>query len=322
MPLWQPELPPHHAGAQALKPGLSTCPPPAMTATPAQPLRWHAEALWEQLEPLWPGLSVEVLAEADSTNTRLLERVRMAVAGEAQPCLLVAESQTAGRGRLGRPWQATAGQSLTFSLALPLAPADWSGLSLAVGVALAEALQPTAAGAPVPQPWLALKWPNDLWLQTAPGQGRKLGGILIETVAAAGGQRWCVVGVGLNVLPLTPSDGGSTPGFSSGHAALHELDARYTAPLALAAVAAPLLRALKAFEAQGFTPLVPAFARRDLLLGQALFTTGATGQPLLQGVGAGVDASGALQVLVGRQMHAVVSGEVSVRLQPATGAPC
>jgi BirA family biotin operon repressor/biotin-[acetyl-CoA-carboxylase] ligase len=290
---------------------------PTAPATPAPPVRWHAEALWEQLEPLWPGLSVEVLAETDSTNTRLLERVRAAPAGEAQACLLVAERQTAGRGRQGKPWQAQPGASLTFSLALPLAPRDWSGLSLAVGVALAEALQPVHTGQPTPSPWLALKWPNDLWLQTAPGQGRKLGGILVETVAAADGQRWCVVGVGLNVLPQaldTPTV------LSSGYACVQELVAGASAPHTLAAVAAPLLRALVAFQTQGFGPLVPAFARRDLLLGQPLRTTDLDGSTTLQGVGAGVDAGGALQVLAAGQLQAVVSGEVSVRLQDSASS--
>ena len=84
---------------------------------------------------------------------------------DTQPCLLVAEQQIGGRGRIGRAWRSAPGASLTFSLALPLAPADWSGLSLAVGVALAEALQPgpRAEG----RPWLAVKWPNDLWLVDA-----------------------------------------------------------------------------------------------------------------------------------------------------------
>jgi BirA family biotin operon repressor/biotin-[acetyl-CoA-carboxylase] ligase len=206
-------------------------------------LHWGAEALWQQLQPLLPGLSVEVLARAESTNTVLLERARVlggdrdapisrpgeldsAVAGgptplgrrgaDVQPCLLVAEQQTRGRGRLGRDWVSSTGASLTFSLALPLAPADWSGLSLAVGLALAEALEPlpqAGAGAP---PRLRLKWPNDLWLvddPAAPGRGRKLGGILIETVSV-GQRRMCVVGVGLNVLPQP------VPDFPHGYASL------------------------------------------------------------------------------------------------------
>ena len=78
--------------------------------------------------------------------------------GLLAPCLLVAERQTAGRGRHGRPWRSTPGASLTFSLAWPLTRADLSGLSLAVGVALADALDATAT------PRIGLKWPNDLWL--------------------------------------------------------------------------------------------------------------------------------------------------------------
>src|SRR2546422_11520768 len=95
-------------------------------------LHWGAEGLWQQLEPLLPGLSVEVLPRCESTNTLLLQRAR---GPDAQPCLLVAEEQTGGRGGTGRVRRAQPGASLTFSLALPLAPRRWSGLALAVGVA-------------------------------------------------------------------------------------------------------------------------------------------------------------------------------------------
>ena len=115
------------------------------------PLQWPSEAIWEAVVPLLPGFTVEVLPEIDSTNSELMRRAR---AGQLDPVLLVAQSQTAGRGRLGRGWVSSPGDSLTFSLGLPLAPADWSGLSLAVGVAVAEALGPG----------IGLKWPNDLWL--------------------------------------------------------------------------------------------------------------------------------------------------------------
>jgi BirA family transcriptional regulator, biotin operon repressor / biotin---[acetyl-CoA-carboxylase] ligase len=299
-------------------------------------LRWGAEALWQQLEPLLPGLSVEVVARTDSTNTRLVERARAFSGdrdapvtrpgdldpadpragqrtphgrrqGDVQPCLLVAEQQTRGRGRLGRDWLSSAGASLTFSLSLPLDPRDWSGLSLAVGVALADALDPPGADAP---PRIGLKWPNDLWLLERPGHGRKLGGVLIETVAV-GPRRMCVVGVGINVLPQPAA------GLSSGYACLQEIDPDAQAPRALASVAAPLVRALRDFEHQGFAPLVHAFARRDLLLGQPVTTTHAD---LPEGVAEGVDEQGALRVRAGT-LQTLVSGEVSVRLQPATGGP-
>ena len=278
-------------------------------------MHWDAAALWQQLEPLLPGLSVEVVARADSTNTRLLERARHA--GGVQPCLLVAEHQTHGRGRLGRDWHASLGASLSFSLALPLAPRAWSGLSLAVGLALADALEPLAGAAPPAPltPRIGLKWPNDLWLldapKTGPWGGRKLGGILIETLSV-GERRLCVVGVGLNVAPQPDA------GPSAGSACLQDLIPGISAPAALAAVAEALVRGLLAFQDEGFAPLLARFARRDLLAHQSVTTT-APGVP--EGVAEGVDGHGALRVRAGGVVHTLVSGEVSVRLQPA-GAPC
>ena len=305
-----------------------------------QHTQWGAEALWLRLEPLLPGLSVEVVASADSTNTVLLDRARSRGGqrdapvsrpaeldtspaplhtplgrrgADLQPCLLVAEQQTRGRGRLGRDWVSSAGASLTFSLALPLVPADWAGLSLAVGLALAEALDPTPdaakAAAQTPaqtateawRPRIVLKWPNDLWLaEGPPGRGRKLGGILIETVSV-GQHRMCVVGVGLNVWPQP------TPELPHGYACLAELQPAASAPGVLAQVAEPLVRALLRFQSEGFAPLVAAYAQRDLLLGQPVSTDA------LAGVAEGVDERGALRLRCGA-LHRVVSGEVSVRL--------
>ncbi len=322
--------------------------------TPSK-LLWGAEGLWERLVPLLPGISVEVLARVESTNTRLLERARAFSGdrdgpvtrpgdldgqqaapqrtphgrrqGDLQPCLLVAEDQTRGRGRMGRDWVSQAGHSLTFSLSLPLAPAQWGGLSLAVGLALAEALDPRPVGEGLiepgtVQPRIGLKWPNDLWLLdptdpslgTKPRRGRKLGGILIETVSV-GQQRMCVVGVGLNIDTLGPA---VQEGLAHGYASLQELDSSMTAPLTLARVAVPLVQTLLRFERQGFEPLVAAFLRRDLLRGHAVSTSAP--EPL-QGVAEGVDEQGALLVRVGhgeqQTVRRVLSGEVSVRLSEA-----
>lgn len=266
-----------------------------MPPLPEPALRWPAEALWQQLEALLPGLSVEVLAETDSTNTRLLERAR---AGDTAPCLLVAEHQRAGRGRLGRDWASRPGASLTFSLGLPFAPADWSGLSLAVGVAVAGALHPQ----------IRLKWPNDLWLVGADGAGRKLGGILIETVLPPAGAtdaaRHAVIGIGLNIEPLPPGE------LPLPTAALAELRPGTDAPAALQAVALPLVQAVQAFERQGFAAFADAFAARDLLRGLSVRTTQADAP---EGVACGVDGSGALLVHTPAGMRQISSGEVSVR---------
>ena len=296
---------------------------------PDAPMHWGAEALWQQLLPLLPGLSVEVVERTSSTNTALLERARVLSrpdpedaevlvqrsvestafgrrAADVQPCLLVAEHQTGGRGRQGRTWQSARGASLTFSLSLPLARPDWSGLSLAVGVALAEALDPDPAPA---APRIGLKWPNDLWLMDdfSPEHrsGRKLGGVLIETVAA-GTRRLAVIGIGLNVLPLGSS---ADPGTS--HASLQEIEPALDPPAALARVALPLARALKAFDADGFAPFASRFAARDLLAGQAVRTSHSEAA---EGIAVGVTDFGALEVDTGSGLLEVTSGEVSVRL--------
>ena len=298
----------------------------------AAPLHWGAEALWEQLVPRLPGLSVEVVARIASTNSALLDRARVASqardeadepaaaqvrrstesqsfgrrAADLQPCLLVAEHQTAGRGRLGRPWQSVAGASLTFSLALPLHPADWSGLSLAVGVALADALDPMADATVGARPRIGIKWPNDLWLMDAAADaGRKLGGNLNET-ESSGGQRLVVVGVGLNVLPLAMAAADVNTGFGC----LQELQAGVSAPDVLARVALPLVDALHLFERSGFAAFANQFAARDVLYQRGITTTQA-GLP--SGVAQGVSSSGALQVLTPAGLVLVSSGEVSVR---------
>lgn len=284
------------------------------TASPSHHL-WNAEALWETLTPLLAGISIEVLARTESTNTALLERVRRDQpaetdragygrrANDLQPCLLVAEHQTAGRGRLGRAWQSAPRQSLTFSLGLALDMADWSGLSLAVGCAIADALEPLVEGQ---SPRLQLKWPNDIWLD-----GRKLGGILIETVPV-GSQRMAVVGVGLNIHALGSS--GSEAQFSSGYAALDEFEPGIDAPAALARIAPALVRTLLDFQRQGFVAWQAAFARRDLTLGR-MITAGA-----LEGESRGVSANGELLIDTAEGLHKVSGGEVSVRLAATPAA--
>ena len=280
---------------------------------------WRTDALLQQLLPLLPGLSVEVVASIASTNTELLERARRTGPGtggrrqtDVSPCLLVAEHQTRGRGRQGKDWQSSAGASLTFSLVLPLALRDWSGLSLAVGLALVEALDPARPGQPLR---LGLKWPNDLLIvgpSAAQGIGRKLGGILIETVQV-GERRMAVVGIGLNLQPQ------ATPELSWGFGCLQEIHPDLTAPAALAGVAPALVRALLAFERDGFAPLQPRYAQRDLLRGQRVTTT-LPGVP--QGLADGVDETGTLWLRVSGDAASgaperrvpVSSGEVSLRV--------
>jgi len=231
------------------------------------------------------------LAECGSTNTEALDHLR----DGGGPLLVSASRQTAGRGRLGRVWQSD-GAALTFSLALPLPAAlDLSGLSLAVGCAVADELDPAGRR-------IRLKWPNDLFLD-----GAKLGGILIEAVPLPGGQRGVVIGIGLNLQPLPP--GADRSAYASGHAALQSLDPAATAAATLDRLA-PALRALLAdFETLGFAPWQPAFARRDLAAGQPV----RVGEQV--GIARGVSVRGELLLETAGGVQAVSAGELSLRLE-------
>ena len=152
---------------------------------------------------------------------------------------------------------------------------------------------------------------------TGAGMGMGAAGGEVGTAAA----RYCVVGVGLNVAPFGggSADGsanGSVDGNADGNpnanptACLQELHPGLTPPEALARVAPTLLRTVIEFQAEGFAALAAAYARRDLLQGQAIHSNG---PPALAGVAAGVDAEGALCLQIGPAMHRIIGGEVSVR---------
>jgi BirA family biotin operon repressor/biotin-[acetyl-CoA-carboxylase] ligase len=251
------------------------------------PVRWPAEAIWEAVAPVLAGFTVEVLPEIDSTNSELMRRAR---AGRLEPVLLVAERQTAGRGRLGRNWSSNAGESVTFSLGLPLTPTDWSGLSLAVGVSLAESLHPR----------IELKWPNDLWLSD-----RKLAGVLIETASfgeGGGSRRYAVIGIGINIAPREAA------GLSIAPAALHELLPGVQAGEVLLRVALPLVQSVQAFETYGFAPFQTRFNARDALRDRSVVLSDGT-----VGTAHGASEAGALLVHTARGMKTLTSSEVSVR---------
>jgi len=281
VPLRKPAMPRHHARAEAVNVGRA------------------------------PTLATERVAETGSTNADLLAWVRNAAAGTPlDPRLLVAERQTAGRGRRGRHWQATPGASLTFSLAWPMAGStDLAGLSLAVGVALAEAIDAQPAEAL----HVGLKWPNDLWLVGTDEAGRKLAGVLIET-APLGEGRVAVIGVGINVLAQRVDEA------SSGVAWLREIDADMTPERLLERVAPALVEALRNFERAGFAAFLPGYAARDLLRGKTI-RCGAEGGTRIEGTAAGVSPSGELLVRTPGGIERIVSGEVSVRLGEADAQP-
>ena len=274
----------------------------------------HDARAEEVIAPIDP--EIEHVVETGSTNSDLLARVHAAAgAGAATfaPCFLVAERQTAGRGRHGRSWEATTGASLTFSLAWPLVRADLSGLSLAVGVALADALEPTGAPRRI-----GLKWPNDLWLvddwsEAARRRGRKVAGVLIETAPLRGG-RVAVVGVGINVRAQTVVDA------SSGVASLDEVDADVTPVATLDRVAPALVAALRRFDAEGLAPFAARFAARDLLCGLEVVGSGADAR--IAGTATGIGPQGALLLRTADGTRPIESGEWRLRIAEPAGSTC
>ncbi len=294
-----------------------------MNPSLTSPIQWPAEALWQALAPSLPGFTVEILPEIDSTNSELMRRFRgsAGMASRSEPLLLVAEQQTAGRGRLGRSWQSRRGGSLTFSLGLPLQPADWSGLSLVVGISLAESLDPDPGaekGAEPGSPRIGLKWPNDLWLSSPQGY-RKLAGILVET-ASWEGLRYLVIGVGLNISPVELSETtAASPLGAMAPGCLQELLPGIDAPQALLRLLPPLVQAVQAFGQFGFAPFQARFAARDVLAGQPVqLSDGNRGEA---GTAHGVGENGALRVQTATGMKEITSAEVSVRPLAAPSPP-
>jgi BirA family biotin operon repressor/biotin-[acetyl-CoA-carboxylase] ligase len=135
------------------------------------------------------GFEIRVVSETGSTNDDLL---RLGESGSPEGLVLLAESQTSGRGRRGTAWESPPGVNLLFSILLrPEAElARWARLPHLAGVAICRAIEETLPGLPE----VRLKWPNDLHLQ-----GRKLAGILIESRRGPDGKPFAVLGSGLNV---------------------------------------------------------------------------------------------------------------------------
>jgi BirA family transcriptional regulator, biotin operon repressor / biotin---[acetyl-CoA-carboxylase] ligase len=238
------------------------------------------------LGPFSSRFDVDVAAECASTNTLLLARAD----GSPSGAVLVAERQTAGRGRMGRQWHAEPGASLTFSLLYKLPRgAVPSGLSLAVGVGIAEALRELGV------PGVALKWPNDILRD-----GRKLGGVLIELTGSS-----AVIGIGLNLrLP------DNLPDDVKGVAAALDLDIDRNELLARLLVS--LHGVLENFGSGGFAALRDRWSALNAYAGTSVRIISEFTAPL-EGICMGVDVDGALLLETGGGVQRVISGDVSLR---------
>jgi BirA family biotin operon repressor/biotin-[acetyl-CoA-carboxylase] ligase len=255
-----------------------------------------SERISALLRPAAQQVAVRVVDETGSTNADLLA----GLAALGAPTLLIARTQTAGRGRAGRNWLSAPGKSLTFSLAWKFAAPVHAlvGLPLAVGVALAEALAMFNID-------VRLKWPNDVLYQ-----GKKLAGILIETAAAGRGTQeasWAVIGIGINMAV----DDGMAEQIGRPVAAvpwMTELDQ----DMLMATLTSGLAEALLQFGHEGLSAFTPRWNALHAYGGQPVAILD-NGRRLHEGNAVGVDSSGRFLLDTPAGRVAVMAGDVSLR---------
>lgn len=246
----------------------------------------------------------------ESTNSYLMKKANQSQAalmgnnGAAHATCVVAQLQTAGKGRRGRSWQAGLGASLTFSLLwrFQMGASALSGLSLAVGVALIRALQ--AMGVHQAK----LKWPNDVLVETAAGK-QKLAGILIELQGDMDGPSAAVIGVGINVhLPEHVGNKIDQP-FTD----LHSISADAANPnVLLGSVLKHMAEVLNEFERDGFEALRQEWMQYHAYHNQAVRMLMPDGREVLGEV-VGVAPDGVLLVNTAQGEQRFSAGEISLR---------
>lgn len=241
----------------------------------------------------------DVVWSLDSTNAALLERTDLP---NGMTDVMLAEYQTAGRGRRGRTWFAPPGGAICLSLSrsFPEVPRDVGALSLAVGVCVVRALRAQSLQG------VQLKWPNDLLHADS-----KLGGILIEMRAEAGGPSYVVIGIGLNVSlgsPLLEQIAAAGTQATD----LHQAGLRPLARNAIVAgIVESVLLGLAGFEREGLRPFIEEWRSADGLRGRPVAVH--IGEETTRGIARGIDITGALLVETPQGLRKFVSGEVTVR---------
>ncbi|MFO1367506.1 MAG: biotin--[acetyl-CoA-carboxylase] ligase [Marinagarivorans sp.] len=242
-------------------------------------------------------LNLEVLWQTTSTNSLLLDAARL---GCIHRRAVLAEQQTAGRGRRGRDWLSPLAQNLYLSLGwrFEQGVAQVEGLSLAVGVVIVHCLQSLGIQG------LALKWPNDIWLE-----GRKLAGVLIEVGGDLSGQFHLVLGVGLN-SHMPPEEAKH-----QGWASLLEQCCFNRNQLAARLLEA-LAQLLADFPSRGFAFYQEEWNRLNGLAGRTIVIDQAGAWE--EGVCLAAAANGGLQVRTCAGVKTLLGGEISLRLQTHT----
>lgn len=255
---------------------------------------WQAAGVSHALAGRPLGQPVYVFEQIGSTND---EAKRLAEGGAAEGALVLAETQTAGRGRAGRRWVTPPGGALALSLVLrpTVAAAQATRLTMLAGVAVCAALEAVAGVRP------SLKWPNDVLLA-----GRKVGGILVESGLAGERLEYAIVGLGLNVSAAPPPSEVQFPATT--------VEAEAGRPVDRLTLLVAILDALTAHYphlAEG-AQLQAAWQARLAWLGQPVTAHTAEGE--VHGVAEGVDEDGALRLrLASGERRRLLAADVSLR---------
>ena len=237
---------------------------------------------------------VTVLPVIDSTNQYLLDRLSELQSGDA----CVAEYQQAGRGRRGRKWFSPFGSNLYLSMywRLEQGPAAAIGLSLVIGIVIAEVLQSLGADK------VRVKWPNDLYLQD-----RKLSGILVELTGKTGDAAQIVSGAGINLMMRRVESDVVNQGWISLQEAGISIDRDQ-----LAACLIKELRAgFKLFENEGLAPYLGRWEKLDNFINRPVKLI--IGDKEIFGISRGIDAQGALLLEQEGVIKPWIGGEISLR---------
>ena len=248
---------------------------------------------------LQPAQSAPVLVQhiTDSTNLQLMQALQ-SNKDLASASVIVAEAQTAGRGRRGRSWYSPFGSNLYFSYYWKLEQGIQAamGLSIVAGCALCQVLQRHY------QISTKMKWPNDIYIDN-----RKVAGILVELVGQADGACHVVIGIGINVqLPLQALQHIDQPYADLATATDHAINRNEL----VVHLQSALTYALKQFQQTGFAPFQESFNQLNLYAQQIVTLSGSASAT---GVCKGVDNQGAILLEHAGQIVAYFGGEVSLR---------
>ena len=264
-----------------------------------QPIQWlNRQAIWQAIPHQTQTLitEFEVQAQVSSTNDVVAQQLKQK---QQSGVVCLAEMQQAGRGRRGRTWVSPPAGTFYGSVGwiYPQGFQVLEGLSLAVGVAVIEALASCGVEG------LSLKWPNDiLW------QGKKLAGVLIEMSAEVDGACYVVVGVGVN-LALPQS---SKVHITQQAVDVKEIIGRFVDRQQITvALMSHIVSLLADYAQQGFGAWRSKWQTYDALYGQNVQILGFA-EPM-EGVAQGIDATGALLLQTPTDLHSISGGEVSVR---------